>query len=373
MRATARRGRAVVAAFLIPAWCAGNALAQPGPLAPDAGPSPDASRIVDVTVIAGGDDAEPIIGSLRELLGRLGLDVEPHVVASAPAPPPPETSGLSVWVDLASRYEAVTIVRHGRSEVRRTIPRDSSPAIVREEISEAIRSGVEAALQADEAQNTPAPPTPVAPPPAAPPTAMPEILPPVPPTSSPWFALDVTMLAGGGPVADSSAAARFGGGVVVGSRRRFRPSLAVTAAYFAPFDGTESVAKATATIVSLRAVPSIEVLHASWLGLNVGVGGGVDIISVHASQIGTIVPVPSVADRVDPIVTALATAYVELAPSVAFTIAAGTDIDFYPPRYEVVGGTQPIFPLDPWLVRPFALAGFTFTAVGSELFAARVP
>jgi hypothetical protein len=384
MHAKARRGRAVVAAFLIQVWCAGKALAQPGPSVPDAGPSPDATRMVDVTIIAGGDDAEPLVGSLRELLGRLGLGVESHAVATAPAPPSPEATGLSVWVDLASRYEALTIVRHGRTEVRRTIPRDASPAIVREEISEAVRSAVEAELQAEEARTTPPPPPPVAPLAPAPPVVASENVPPPAPTSSRWFALDLTVLAGGGPVADGAWSARFGGGVVVGSRRRFRPSLAVTAAYFTPFnksgeDSQSVTVDAQATFVSLRAVPSIEVVHVPWAGLNVGAGGGVDIISVTQPQTPQNVTIAAQSStRGDPILTALATAYVELAPSVAFTIVAGTDVDFVPPDYAFktfVNGNNPTTDhlLDPSPVRPFALAGFTFTALGSELFAARTP
>ena len=199
MQRAARRGPAVVAAVLIQSWCASTALAQTpqGATVPDAAPPPDSTRMVDVTIIAGGDDADTLLGSIRELLGRLGLGVDPHVVAVAPPLQPPQpTAGLSVWVDLASRYEAVTIVRNGRSEVRRTIPRDSSPAIVREEIGEAVRSGVEAELQADAARNAPPPPAPSAPPaPAPPPVAGPEKLPP-PPTSPRWFALDLTVFGG---------------------------------------------------------------------------------------------------------------------------------------------------------------------------------
>jgi hypothetical protein len=206
--------------------------------------------------------------------------------------------------------------------------------------------------------------------------AAPENPPPPPATSSRWFALDLTMLAGGGPVANSAWAARFGGGVVVGSRRRLRPSLAVTAAYFVPFDGVNQQVTAHATFVSVRAIPSIEVLHLPWFGLNVGAGGGVDIISVEPLTQGDATVRLPVSDRVDPILTALATAYLELAPSVAFTIVAGTDVDFVPPKYTLLAplrGNPSDVVLFPWPLRPFALAGFTFTAVGNELFAGRTP
>ncbi len=373
MRARVRRGRFVVTAVSMAFGCAGIAHAQvpQGGSVPDASPPPESMRTVDVTIVAGGDDADPLMGTIRELLGRLGLGVEPHLVAAPPpAAEPVGPAGLSVWIDLASRYEAVAIVRRGRTEVRRTIARDSSPAIVREEIGEAVRSGVEAQLLSDE------PPSPA-------PTAAP-LPPPGPATlgaetaprsaTNRWFALDLTLLAGGAPVADGSGfVPRVGGGVVLGSRRHLRPSMTLTATYVVPFDsGIPNVVTTHATIVSLRAVPAIEVLHTSWLGVNVGAGGGVDVISVSVQRDPSISP-QQFSNRVEPILTALATAYVELAPGVAFTLVAGADVDFVPPQYAVGGpGASEISDIpSPWHVRPVALAGFTFTAVGNELFAAR--
>jgi hypothetical protein len=373
MRAWVRRGRIVVTAVSMAFGCAGFAHAQvpQGGSVPDASPPPESMRTVDVTIVAGGDDADPLMGTIRELLGRLGLGVEPHLVAAPPpAVEPVGPAALSVWIDLASRYEAVAIVRRGRTEVRRTIARDSSPAIVREEIGEAVRSGVEAQLLSDEPPSpapTAAPLSPPGPAPAGPETA--------PRTATNrWFALDLTMLAGGAPVADGSGfVPRVGGGVVLGSRRRLRPSVTLTATYVVPFEAGIPNVVTHATIVSLRAVPAIEVLHTSWLGVNVGAGGGVDVISVETT-LGTSVSPQPFSNRVDPILTALATAYFELAPGVAFTLVAGVDVDFVPPQYAVsdpgVGADHDI--PSPWHVRPVALAGFTFTAVGNELFAARV-
>ncbi len=382
MRGAARRGRAVVAAVSVGWWwCTGSAFAQipQDGGAGDANPAPESTRVpepartVDVTVVAGGDDTDALMGTIRELLGRLGLGIEPHVVAAgSPAVAPGEPSpGLSVWIDFASRYEAVTIVRRGRTEVRRTIPRDSSSAIVREEIGEAVRSGVEAQLLVDATAS--APPPPVAP--ALPPPAPVVREAPAPaPESTRWFALDLTILAGGGFVSsDSGVVPRVEGGGVLGSRRRLRPSLTVTAAYSVPFDGDpHSGVTARESAVSLRAVPGIEIAHTSWLALDVGVGGGVDIISISPKPSTTsafqALPVP---DRVDPILTAEASLYLALAPSVAFTVVAGADVDFVPPVYTISPPSQDV--REPWRVRPVALAGFTFTAIGRELFAARTP
>ena len=269
----------------------------------------------------------------------------------------------------------MTIVRRGRTEVRRTIPRDSSIAIVREEIGEAVRLGVEAELLVEAAASAP----------PAPPAAVPVLAPAPPlreapalaPASNRWFALNLTMLAGGGLVSsDSGVVPRVEGGVVLGSRRRLRPSLTVTAAYSIPFDGDpHSGVTASESAVSLRAVPGIEIAHTSWLALNVGVGGGVDILSVSPTSKNTAIEAESsVPDRVDPILTAEASLYLALAPSVAFTLVAGADVDFVPPVYAIGPiGPQTEDVREPWRVRPVALAGFTFTAIGRELFVARTP
>ena len=376
MRAAARRGRAVVTAVSMGLCVTGSARAQVP--AGDAGPAP-APRTIDVTIVAGGDDAEPLIGTIRELLGRLGLGVEPHVVATAEAAPPAAASpGLSVRVDLASRYEALTVVRRGNEEVRRTIPRESSPSIVREEIGEAVRSGVEVQLLAEAAQNAAPPaPAPLANPAPAPVMADTH---PSTPAAPGWAALDLEVLAGGGPIASGAEfVPRLGGAAVIASRRRLRPSLTVSAAFLVPFesslpsDATFPGVTMRATIVALRAVPAVEVIHGSWLAMDVGAGAGIDVISVEAPQ-GALLISTSGSNRVDPVVTALVTGYAAITPGIAFTLAVGGEVDLASPTYalrESGGGYSDI--LVPWRVRPYALAGFTFTALGGPLFAVRTP
>ncbi len=366
-----------------------NVFAQPQPAA-SASPSAHA-RDVDVTILAGGNEANPLMDSVRELFGRLGLAVNPHILATPDEAPDagPSSTGLSVRIDLASRYEAVIIVRNNLVEVRRTISRDASPTIVREEIADAVRSVVEAQFLPDESRQTASaapvaapvvasPPEP--PPPAAPPTA--ETLAPQAPGKGPWFALDLTVLAGGGPIdSDSTFVAHVGGGLVFGSRRGRRPSLTLTATYLVPFENSfansfASVASHT-SVWSLRAVPAIEVAHASWIALDVGAGGGVDIVSLAAVQSSapSMTKIGAVGTQVDPILTALAKVDVDLAPGVAFSLVVGSDFDFIRPVLYVVNtpGNNQGDLLAPWHVRPMAMAGFTFTALGTGLFATRGP
>ena len=351
--------------------------------------TPQAStRTLDVTLVEAGDDAGFLMDTIRELVGRLGLGVVPHRVsgADARADAGPQPPGLSVWIDLGSRYDVLTVVHNGPIEVRRTIPRDASPAIVREEIGEAVRSAVESQLLADESPTAPPPPSALdasaAPVPSS---IVAESLDAQAPPSH-GLAVDVTTVAGAGGIADRSGLVpHVGGGFVVASRRRWRPSVSVTAEYVLPFDTTlgsvtanASSVTANASIVSLRAVPAIEVVHGSWIAVDVGAGGGVDVIAVQAAASNApdatqrVAAYSDVATQVDPVLTTRATAYLALAPGVALTVVAGGDLDLESLHYQIKGAQNgDVFV--PWRVRPVVLAGFTFTAAGSGLFAARTP
>jgi hypothetical protein len=336
----------------------------------------DSTRTVDVTIVDGGDDADLLMDTIRELVGRLGLGVTPHRVSASEAQSPSSpAAGLSVWIDFASRYEVMTIVRNGPTEVRRKIPRDGSPAIVREEIGEAVRSAVESQLLTDATPSAPVPPSaPLAPTPAAPVVLE---APSAPAASSHGLALDVTTVAGAGAIASNTGpVAHVGGGLVVASRREWRPSLSMTAEYV-PFDAVSNGVNARTSFVSLRAVAAFEVVHRSWVAIDVGAGGGVDIIVVSASDpsasTASMVTVsPNVQTLLDPVLTARATAYVALTPGVSLTLVAGSDIDLESIHYAYAyQGVQSGDVLVPWRLRPVVLAGFTFTALGGGLFAGR--
>jgi hypothetical protein len=372
-----RRDRGIVVALLMGGFVVRGALAQ---AQPEGGvgdaPAKLPGRAVDVTILAGGGEADPLMDTIRELFGRLGLAVHAHFVATleeaqdAGSPP----AGMSVRIDLGSRYEALLVVRNDLVEVRRTISRDASPAIVREEIADAVRSAVDSQLLRDEARTAPPAPAIVSSAPiASPPPVVVEA--PAPRPESRSFALDLTAFAGAGPIASGSTlswvGARVGGGLVLGLRRGRRPSLTITASYLVPFDSAaaNTRVKSNTDIVSIRAVPALEIVHASWIALDVGVGGGVDVITLRPTALAPFQAANSTSEP-DPIATALARVEVGLAPSVAFTLVVGSDFDFASRHYFVqTTGREDL--LVPSPVRPLALAGFTFTAVGTGLFAAR--
>jgi hypothetical protein len=373
---------------------------------PPSGDAPAATApVVELIIVGGGPDAAALLDTLRDLLGRVGLLLEAHAVATPAdlASVPRGSAVARVQVDLRSPTEALIVIEGRRQAPKqRTLRRDPSASIAREELAQAIQSGVEAQLFADpegrvaspgadagtSADTPPATPpalTPDVPPPAAPvpPPPSPSLPPDLPlavplagegPTSSRTpsaYAVDLSTLAGGGWFASGSGpVAALGGDVTVASRRGWRPSLSLSARAVLPFGGSVDSVTGHASAVAIRALVGVEVVHTSWFALVGGAGGGADVL--WASPSSDVLP-PSVlgADttRADPVVSAFAAAHVRLVPSVVLTLVALGDLDLAPSRYVVVDGASVDPVLVPWRARPTLLAGFTFTALGQPTFA----
>jgi hypothetical protein len=349
---------------------------------------------VDVTLIGAVADADGLVDTIRELVGRLGLTLTPHVAKTAADVGPAPSARVIVEVDFTPPGEIAMSARSGAEHppARRRIARDGSPAVIREEVADAVSSMVESQLMADEtrkavaAQNPtpetpPPPPPPETPPPPPPPTREQASEAPVPTRGSPrWFAVDLTTFAGAGPFAGNvGIVGRIGGGVVLASRRGLRPSLTLSGAGLLPFNtpSTENVT-ARGEIESFRAIAAIEVLRSySWFALDVGAGLGLDLLSINPAALAPAVLSP--ATSTDFIACAEVAANFALTPEVMLTIAALGDGDLTSHSYQVktsAGVTSPATTdalLTPWPVRPAAFAGFTFTTFGDGRFASRDP
>jgi len=371
-RAGGRAGAvAVLLASLLPAW---GAYAQSAPAHDD----------VDVTLIGGGD-VDSLLDTIRELVGRLGLTLTPHVAKTAADVAPAPSARVVVEIDFTAPGEIVLSVRSDAAHAagRRRIARDGSASVVREEVADAVRSMVEAQLMSGEAPDTgPAPSETAEPPPAPPPPPptreqAPEAPPPVPQAAR-TFAIDLTTFAGVGPFAGNvSVLGRLGGGIVLASRRGLRPSLALTGEGSLPFESSADAVVAHTTIESARAVAAIEILRSSsWLAIDVGVGFGFDLVSVDSTSnlanANTYAPT-----KADAMVGASISANLALTPGVVLTLTALGDVDLASHRYVVEIGTAPGSAQDqlfaPWAVRPAAVLGFTFTTFGEGRFASRDP
>ena len=405
-----RRGAWVVALLPLLAVPAGLARAQAPVGAGDGGAA--AAPVVELILVGGGREAVALLDTVRDLLGRVGLVVEAHAVA-APADAAAISRGSAaarVQVDLRAPDEALILTEGRRQAPKpRTVRRDPSPTVAREELAQAIQSAVESQLFIDPEGHRTAPPEvdgadaaapaassgPAAPPPPevqAPVASAPPPSPPPPPpemtpaaapvlaheaaptsTRSSVLAVDVSTLAGSGGFASATGpVVALGGDVTVSSRKGWRPSVSLSAREVLPFDGSQDSVTCHASAFAIRALGGLELAHASWVALVAGGGGGADVLSAQPRS-ATLAPtvLGSATTRGDPIVTAFVAAHVALVPSVDLTLMALGDLDLAPSRYVVVQGTAVDPVLSPWRVRPTFLAGFTFTALGRPAFASR--
>ena len=338
-----------------------------------------ARRDVQVAIVGDASEASALEASLRELLARIDLSLVQEgkgVDATALA---------RVRIDLTQPSAASIIVTDGQTgEVveSRSIPRDASPPVVREEIADAVRSAVESKLLVD------APAKRAPPPPPPPPAPTPEPAPPPVVITSPIvveapndasratrsgspLAIDLATFAGAGPFASGAGpVARVGGGASIAWRRGLRPALTATLAYALPFDASSDLVVSHANVVSARALASIELARASWIALGVAAGGGFDAMSVDPDS--SVLPASALGGhtlRTDAIVTGAIEARVPLATSVVVAVDASADVDLASRRYVVDDAGRESALLTPWRVRPTITAGFVFTALGEGLFA----
>ena len=347
-------------------------LAPTGARAQDSSPTP-----VDGTVvlrIAGPDDPA-LRDSVRELLARLHLALAGGGTDADGGAAKPAVARVDI--DLSSPSDAVLLVSDGKGEVRfrRTVPRDASTAIVREEIAHAVQSAVESEVLAARERPTPAP----APPPSAPP---PPFLAPPPPNEAAKeqpaphargapFGLELTTLAGAGPIASGSGpVARVGLGAIASATRTvLHPSLGFSVLYAVPFDSDTAEVTSHTSLLSARGLAAIELFRGRWLAANLGVGAGFDTMTVtpRSPNLPTSNLYPTTT-RTDPILSAMATVHAALFPGVVFLVSAGADVDLASRRYVLAQGSDETDILAPWRVRPMVLAGFGFTALGEGHF-----
>jgi hypothetical protein len=341
-------------------------------LADAAASATQAEGTVDVTLT--GDDDPQLRDAVRELLSRL------HLVVTAPGAPaaPGSEHVASVRIDLSSRTDALIVVTDaatGEVRLRRTVPRDATAPIVREEIAHAVQSAVEAALVAARdraAEPPPAPPPPAPPPIVLPPPAAPVVKEEPRPAPAPArYGLELATLAGAGPVADGAGlTSRIGLGASAVSRAFLRPSFALSLLFAVPFDtGDAQLVAAHTTMFSLRAMPAVSLYRGAWLSIDLGAGGGFDTITV-APHSATLPPsnVNEQTTRVDAILSSMLTAHARVAPGVVFLLSGGVDVDLDSRQYVFAQGAEEAQVFAPWRVRPMVLAGFGFTALGDGFF-----
>jgi hypothetical protein len=323
-------------------------------------------QIAAVTVAAKDEDVEAFVNALREPLEALGLTVHASGAGSDARPPPEDISEARVRVVVDARPSdhvdiLVWVMPQDRTgPVQRRVPRGPSTPVVIEDVAYAVRATV-ASLLAEH------PPVRVAPTPAPAPAKAP---PPPPERRRPGrFGLDVAGFAGVRGIA-ASAPPAFGGGAALDfafwGRQPGRPSLYLGAYFYAPIESSTSEVTLEATVISLRAIPSVEVARVGPLRFAAGAGGGVDVF--HAEPQPTETAAATLGPEttlVDPVLEAQMLVRIIVGGASLF-LGFDLDYDLNPDRYRQFdrsSGTSSSV-LTEWSVRPAGMLGVCLPVAG---------
>ncbi len=396
---------AVVASALLVGLASGGGHLERVALAEEPPPA-QPRRVVEVLIAAGDEGASDLDDTVRELLARLTLVMDSKVVPRLD-PDDPTFRSFSrpsllarVGIDLRARDVASVIIadaRTGEITARRSVRRDRPPAVVREEIAHVVQAAVDPILLAERdraasALAVSAAPPPIPPPPAAAPAPPAVVSPgvletpgadvapagdaaaarPTARTRSP-LALDVTLMAGAGTFgAGAGVVGRAGFGAALVWRRGLRPSIGIGGHYMLPFEAGDRIAVAQVTAGALRAETAIEAYRGGSFAVDVGAGGGVDVLGVEARS--DVLPADRLgrpSTRVDPVLTGTVKGHLAVGAGLTLALALALDVDLASPRWvtEREGTRADVFA--PSRLRPLALLGFSFTGAGEPRFGAR--
>ena len=374
MRPSRSRWRVTaLACAALTAMASSTAFAQPV----DSSSVMNRPRVDLVLAAASPQEADAFERTLRELLGRIGVDLTttrtPHIDDRTPIPPPgaPPTSRAYAAVDLAGEEGVRGIVVDGESRalvLRRTIRRDGSVAIAAEEMAHVVYSSIDALL--DPAQKRPDPPKEAAPPTTTEPALLVTSETPhdtiADHATHTGAALDVNafgvaryMGAGLGP--------EPGGGVALGlaaSRARWAPEIWIAGALQAPFETANPDASVRTSLVSARLYATFAIAQSGRLRFDLGLGGGVDVASITSRAVDPNAKVPGDQTATSVPLTGLASMSLRIVSRVDLTLSGGTDIDMAPTRYTIRHDDRASELFASSRVRPFAMLGLSFRALG---------
>jgi hypothetical protein len=341
-------------AVLFPASTAWAQAADPRPLAP---------RVVEIMIATAPGAEEAAERSLLGPLRRLGLDVRPargvgFDLESVAAP------GVLVraFVDLRPTSPEVLLLLvdgpTGQIIARRGIVREGSDEVLREQAAFILASLVEDRLAIE-------PPRVAAPPPASS-SPLPVSAPPAspgPPAASP-AAIEVAPFFSAGLLSPQTQISS-GGGLAVGLRGDRSLGAWLLARLLAPADTSAGAVELHAGLFSARFLPTARVLAGPSLSLDLGLGAGLDMLSLSATSSGDALPRPS-SRRVSAVLSGVVRAQAQISGSVQLFAAALLDADLAPRRYVVAGDGGPDVLLAPSVVRPSLLLGLTFSSGGAS-------
>jgi hypothetical protein len=312
--------------------------ASPATESPTASEDPGSSAIERPTVVAElhgpGADVAAVFESLRELAARLGVDLASEGASFEPF------ARVSVDLDGREASEITIVDARGQELARRSLPRQPSLEVLREEIAVIVSDALEAALAARRAEARPPPPTP------APPAAQRE-------PSGPGPRLDATIFFAARS-RDASGSLVPGAGLglrLVAPGAPFQPSLGLTGEVAMPYDVNRKGVELRVSPYALRLRPSLSVPIKKSLSLEGAFGFGLDVVRVTPRGQDDDLVARAPTTKASPIV----------APSLGLrlpiggadlSVSAGVDIDLARRRYVVADPKGPGVALEPFALRP---------------------
>jgi hypothetical protein len=362
-------------------------------LAPLGAHAQPAERVI-VTVAASDAESAHLEEVLRELLGRLGVELtverRPTIDASAALTPDPKAEpALSrAWVDMrVAGTRRVIVVDSGweRALVRVIVQGARSDEVVREEIAHVIHSASEALLAGAQVgepreevrrqlglQKRAPSPAPV--PPPAPPNR--PLLPPFPPPEPPAEAPTPWRVGAGLYYEGQGYAERqpvvHGPGLALevdAPEWTLGPGLELTAQYRIPFEVEGDVAAVRLQSAVLRLFARLSVFRSELIVLQVAAGAGVDVIHLEPRIIeGADARAEPARTRVAPLIRPALHARVRLFGDTALWIALSGDVDIIGVRYVIRRGSEDIPLVEPLRFRPALSLGISTSLAGGDLF-----
>jgi hypothetical protein len=295
------------------------------------------------------EDAQALSESLRELLHRLGLELElTDVDQFAPTEPwqavPPEVV-VRVWIDVRQPDAALITLsdrRSGRTGLTRLVPRRGSRGLLLEETALVVHAETESLLSepAPAPSATSAAPSPVAPPPEPSVAPAHETAPSGP---TPWKVDAMTFAEGQAFAADSGLVFGAGAGARAHlGRSAWVPGLWLLGAYHAPFGQKNLPVQLNVSVWSARLLPTLRTAGQHRFALEFGLGGGVDWFLISPGVTEGVSQLDANRTDLSPIAESLLALHVAVSQTTRLVLATTLDWDLHPRSYFAEGATRDV-------------------------------
>jgi hypothetical protein len=316
---------------------------------PEVAPTQPAALRPSVAVVFNGpvEDAQALSESLRELLHRLGLELELTCVdqfaPTEPWPAVPQEVVVRVWIDVRQPDAALITLsdrRSGRTGLTRLVPRRGSRGLLLEETALVVHAETESLLSEPAPAPTSAAPSPVALPPEASVAPARETAPSGP---TPWKVDAMTFAEGQAFAADSGLVFGAGAGARAHlGRSAWVPGLWLLGAYHAPFGQKNLPVQLNVSVWSARLLPTLRTAGQHRFALEFGLGGGVDWFLISPGVTEGVSQLDANRTDLSLIAESLLALHVAVSQTTRLVLGATFDWDLHPRSYFAEGATRDV-------------------------------